>query len=123
MTELETILTRENDELRARVEELEAALYAEDVDVPLEWALTGSERRVFGVLLARAIATKEAVMAALYHDFAADAAEVKIVDVYVCKIRAKLRKHGVRIETVWGLGYRLDEAQRASLLAKRKAAA
>lgn len=33
--------------------------------------------------------------------------EIKIVDVYVCKVRRKLRGTGVKIETVWGDGYRL----------------
>lgn len=29
----------------------------------------------------------------------------KIIDVFMCKTRAKLRKHGVSIDTVWGYGY------------------
>ena len=27
------------------------------------------------------------------------------MDVYVCKVRAKLERFGIRIETVWGHGY------------------
>jgi two-component system, cell cycle response regulator CtrA len=35
-----------------------------------------------------------------------DEPEIKIIDVFVCKIRAKLRKvNGHEIETVWGRGY------------------
>ena len=74
---------------------------------PMEWRLTGSEMRVFGVLMAREMATKDAIMAALYRDSCRDEAEIKIVDVFICKIRAKLRPFDVPIETIWGHGYRL----------------
>lgn len=35
--------------------------------------------------------------------------EIKIVDVFVCKLRKKLKGLGVSIETVWGRGYRLSQ--------------
>lgn len=49
-----------------------------------------------------------------------DGPELKIVDVVMCKVRRKLRRHGdalkaagllVRIETVWGVGYSLVEGE------------
>ncbi|GAA2871795.1 DNA-binding response OmpR family regulator [Aminobacter niigataensis] len=33
--------------------------------------------------------------------------EIKIIDVWICKLRKKLLPLGVKIETVWGRGYRL----------------
>ena len=33
--------------------------------------------------------------------------EAKIMEVYICKIRKKLKNLGVRIETIWGVGYKL----------------
>ncbi len=33
--------------------------------------------------------------------------EIKIVDVYVCKVRRKLSGMAIRIDTLWGQGYRL----------------
>lgn len=33
--------------------------------------------------------------------------EIKIVDVFVCKVRAKMKGMPLGIETVWGRGYRL----------------
>lgn len=111
------ILERENELLRERVIQLEDALFATAVDVPWEWGLTHSERRVFGVLLSRTLATKEAVMAALYTDHGRDEPEIKIVDVFVCKIRAKLRPFGVHIITRWGQGYELDAADKQKLRA------
>lgn len=37
--------------------------------------------------------------------------EIKIVDVFVCKLRKKLQGLGLSIETVWGRGYRLSQQQ------------
>jgi len=34
----------------------------------------------------------------------------KIVDIYVCKLRPKLRPLGLEIETIWGTGYKLVDA-------------
>jgi two-component system cell cycle response regulator CtrA len=36
-----------------------------------------------------------------------DEPEEKIIDVFVCKARKKLREHGIVITTVWGRGYML----------------
>lgn len=47
------------------------------------------------------------IMAVLYRDDGKDEAEIKIIDVLVCKMRAELRPFGVEIETVRGAGYRL----------------
>lgn len=52
-------------------------------------------------------ATKEALMAALYHAEPGDWPEDKIIDVFVCKLRKKLVGTPYSIETVWGIGYRL----------------
>lgn len=108
----------ENDMLRARIAQLEDALMAsERFVVPVEWRLTANEARVFGVLLARELATKEAIMAALYGNLGKDEAEIKIVDVFVCKARRKLKPFGVEIKTVWGQGYYLTPETKARLRA------
>lgn len=104
---LQEALARKDEEI-AR---LEAALGL-DFLTPLEWRLTGSEMRLFGVLMARESATKDALMAGLYRDFGKDEPELKIVDVFVCKIRKKLEPFGLSIETRWGQGYYLTPATR-----------
>lgn len=104
-------LEDENAVLRARIDELERALFA-DAPVPLEWRLTAQEARVVGVLLQRPMATKEAVMATLYRNDGKDEAEIKIVDVFICKARKKLAPFGIRINTIWGQGYSIDESIR-----------
>lgn len=110
------IVEAENETLRERVRQLEAVLSADDVELPWEWGLTGSERCVFGVLLSRKVATKDAIMAALYRSLGRDEAEEKIVDVYICKIRRKLKAFGVTIITRFGAGYELDADCRNKLM-------
>lgn len=47
--------------------------------------------------------SKEQILSSLYRE--ADEPELKIVDVFVCKLRKKVGAHV--IETVWGQGYRI----------------
>lgn len=100
-------LQREIAILRERIRQLEEVLAPSAVPVPVEFGLTGSEARVFAHLASRDIATKQSLMMALYSDRADIEPEPKIVDVFVCKMRKKLARYGVTIETVWGQGYRL----------------
>lgn len=102
----------ENDMLRSRIAQLEELL-GFSVKAPIVLGLTGSEAAVFGVLMAREVITKDHVMAALYRNSAKDEAEIKIVDVHVCKIRKKLKRFKIDIETVWGVGYRMTSAMKA----------
>ena len=57
------------------------------------------------VLRRNMIMTKEAILAHLYGGL--DEPEIKIIDVFVCKIRNKLAKAGLHdvVSTVWGRGY------------------
>lgn len=99
-------LRRENEILRERIEQLEAVLVPH-TEVPFELGLTGAEARVFAHLVSRTVGTKESILMALYSDKLGETPEIKIVDVFVCKIRKKIAAHGWCIETVWGQGYRL----------------
>jgi len=69
-----------------------------------------------GVLL-----TKERFMTSLYAD--GSAPDSKIVDVFVCKLRRKLKAAGAAemIRTVWGRGYLAFEPSLAAILAARAA--
>uniref|UniRef100_UPI00333BC414 helix-turn-helix domain-containing protein n=1 Tax=Mesorhizobium sp. M0050 TaxID=2956861 RepID=UPI00333BC414 len=100
---------QELDMLRERIRQLEDALVPPSISVPLEWLLTSSEARLFAFLTTRQIASKAAIMQAIYSAGADDEPEPKIVDVFVCKIRKKLKPFGVQIETVWGQGYSLRD--------------
>jgi two-component system cell cycle response regulator CtrA len=114
-------LEAENDLLREEVARLERALFGELL-LPVEWRLTPQEQRVVGVLLNRDYATKDAIMAALYRDLGKDEAEIKIVDVFVCKARKKLSPFGIEIHTIWGKGYSIDAETRSRTLAEISAA-
>jgi two-component system cell cycle response regulator CtrA len=73
-------------------------------------ALTGKEFELLQLLMLRKnlVLTKEAILDQLYGGL--DEPEVKIIDVFVCKIRKKLARAGLDnvIGTVWGRGYTID---------------
>lgn len=71
-----------------------------------------NERVVFGVLVARKLATKDAILAALYRSLGRDEAAPRIVDVFVCKLRKKITPFGVAVRTAWGSGYYVDDEVR-----------
>ena len=80
---------------------------ANGVRVPL----TAKEFAILELLVLRRnmIMTKEAILAQLYGGM--DEPEIKIIDVFVCKIRNKLAKAGLHnvISTVWGRGYTVKD--------------
>lgn len=100
-------LEEENDVLRERIAMLETMLSGPEDILPIEvaMALSNSERLVLGALLQRERVSKDQIMATLYRNSGKDEAEPKIVDVFICKIRKKLKPFGVDIETLWGTGY------------------
>lgn len=115
-------LEEERDRLLGRIDQLEEALGVTFL-APLGWGLTPAQSAVLGVLLTRELATKNAVMAALYRDLGRDEPEPKIVDVFVCHLRKKLGRVGLKIETVWGQGYALTAATKAAIRAELEAQA
>lgn len=73
--------------------------------------LTGSEYRMLELLALRlgSTITKDMFLNHLYGGM--DEPETKIIDVFICKLRAKLRKAGAggHVRTIWGRGYALSE--------------
>jgi len=111
--ELVEKLEAENEELRARVARLEETLGMR-IETPLQLRLTRQEGRVFGILLKRELVTKIQALDALYgHLPEQDEAKIKIIDVFVCHMRRKLKPFAIEIETVWGQGYRMPAASKA----------
>ena len=76
--------------------------------------LTTREFAILELLVLRRnmIMTKEAILTQLYGGM--DEPEIKIIDVFVCKIRSKLTKAGLPnvITTVWGRGYSVKDTGR-----------
>jgi two-component system cell cycle response regulator CtrA len=106
---LEDELQRAQDRIQTLEEEIGVTYGA-----PLQFGLTKNEVIMFGVLMKREHALKSTFMAALYSDKHEDAiAQEKIIDVWICKMRAKLKPFGVEISTRWGQGYYLTPAAKA----------
>ena len=122
---IEAALLEENERLRERIAELERLLGME-FDAPPQLSLTTAEARVLGVLTQKGFATKDALMSALYWNRPdGDMPEIKIVDVFICKLRKKLTRFDLPIETVRGQGYRLTDETRQrvrNMMPKRMAA-
>ncbi len=74
--------------------------------------LTGKEYAILELLVLRKgmVLTKEAFLNHLYGGM--DEPEMKIIDVFICKLRKKLAVAGVDalIGTVWGRGYMMRDA-------------
>jgi two-component system cell cycle response regulator CtrA len=116
------VLEADNEQLRARVSELEARVAklssaAEfTVMTPVsKFGLTASEGRIFARIVATGFATKDDLHAAICHGKAIEP-EPKIVDVYVCKIRAKLEPFEIVIETAHGRGYKIGPESMAKIM-------
>ena len=81
-------LAEENDYLRAQVHQLKDALGG-GLRWPVEWNLSPRETAMLGVLVSRDLATREAIMCALYGDDP-EPPDEPILRVYTYKLRRKL---------------------------------
>ena len=76
--------------------------------------LTSKEYQMFELLCLRKgnVVSKESFLDYLYGGM--DEPEMKIIDVFICKLRKKIEKAGAPaplIQTVWGRGYRVNTDQ------------
>ncbi|MQY48216.1 hypothetical protein GAO09_19465 [Rhizobiales bacterium RZME27] len=67
------------------------------------------------------MATKEAIYDAVFMGENGEGPDIKIVDVIVCKIRPAMADVGLVVETVWGKGYKLVEADASEALLIKEA--
>ncbi len=109
-----------------RVGELQLNLDSHEVFVGNQSVrLTGKEYAILELLTLRKgmILTKEAFLNHLYGGM--DEPEMKIIDVFICKLRKKLAAAGAPnvIGTVWGRGYMMREPDQRSVFAPLPAAA
>jgi len=104
---LEVVRLREElDEANAKIAYLKEMLSPPGMLFPARWKLTEKEARCLRALMASVSLTKEQLLVALYDT--EPEAEIKIVDVFVCKLRTKIARDGLTIETMWGSGYRIN---------------
>jgi|GEM_PF-2957957 len=102
-------LLEECDTLREHVRQLEEAL-APTIVLPKAWRLTTTEERFIRAIRAVGpnVLHRERGLLALYGMWD-EVPDQKIVDVWVHKVRTKLRhaQAQITIETVWGRGWRM----------------
>ena len=115
----QSAVAREVQALRDRVEELEDLIGlrvpAPRSDMP---HLTGIEYKLAGVLLRGGIVSQEYALRAIYGARPeADHPEVKIIDVFICELRKKLRPFDIEIKNQFAVGFYLDDKSRAKLKA------
>src|SRR5689334_13874732 len=78
--------------------------------LPVPARLSPNERKLFALLhtrLGRAVPRGALLDAANYHHGWDREPQPKVVDVYICHLRRKLKGSAFGIETVWGLGYKM----------------
>lgn len=90
----------------ARAFEVNEAAYVHHSMTPEAWNLSKAERAMFLALVNHKTASIIELMTAL-HFVGGKGEHPKILNVHVCNMRKKLEPFGVKIENIWGVGYRL----------------
>lgn len=101
------ILEEENESLREQIIALKKLLISERT-MPFEFCLTESETVILNMLLKKQCASKEDLLTAIsFGKSFEEEPEIKIIDVFICKMRQKLARFNIAINTKWGSGYYL----------------
>jgi two-component system cell cycle response regulator CtrA len=105
--QLKALLSEKEEEIT----QLRLTLRPPEWEPPIEIGLTTQEARIVAALYVAkgGVVTRERLFYALYYD-QIDQPEPKIVDVFVCKLRKKMKNYGLEVLTSWGRGYYLDAA-------------
>lgn len=106
-------------QLRAYVDDLERAVQLHEehtgdqavANLAKYFGLSGKEADLLALLSDGRIHSKVNILESLYFTNADDAPEIKIIDVYVCKIRKKLVGSNILVNTAWGNGYYVADAE------------
>ncbi len=108
------MLRQELDEAYERIHLLKKELGAEVQDIPA-LGLRHTPARIFSVLMAKSSVPVSSLLNIIYADRAAerDIPSIETIKVFVWTLRNKLKPYGIEIETVWGEGWRMTEANKA----------
>jgi DNA-binding response OmpR family regulator len=102
---------QETARLLDRVEELERLLGMRPV-LPRMWGLTGREAELFGLLLRRRLMSHAQLFEAIWGGDSER--NPQIVQVILCKLRAKLRPLGITIRNEYRVGYFMPPDSKAA---------
>lgn len=97
----------ENEALRAKLQAWEGSRQVSGLRVGLR--LSRSEALLLSLLMTKRRASRNHIYAAVFEKLNGDGPGLKIIDVFVCKVRAKLRAAGLApvIRPIWGEGYEI----------------
>lgn len=112
----------EVERLRDRVSQLLQVLGVdEDSTAPLRRAFGGLEpdpARILAMLLKREFVTREGLYTVMYCGRPeCDWPDEKVLDVQICRLRARLKQHDVIIQTARGDGWFMSKADKAKVRA------
>lgn len=121
-------LLSEVTNLRAKLDDAQAMLResAQKTKFHPYAGVLGMTRKEAGVIAAIARhgqATKSAIYNAIYNDVSDDdVVEPKIIDVFICKARKKLKRGSIAVHTIWGVGYGMsaDSIEKLNALANAR---
>lgn len=106
------MLEDENAVLQMHVDDLKK-LFGSEIPIPRVFGLTGKESMLLQILVARPTVKKTDLMSIYEVNYASEEVpEIKIIDVFVCKMRKKLQPFDITIRTHWGNGYFLSTEDR-----------
>lgn len=100
-----------------RIELLEQELGMK-TELPPEFGIPRNMSALLTMLLKREIVTREGALLAIYSGMPNTwdkEPDPKIIDVFVCKLRVRLRKYGVKVSCKWGFGYFIDGENKRKL--------
>jgi two-component system cell cycle response regulator CtrA len=106
------------DERDEKIRQLERELYGRSWEAPKELRLTKLEAAIVATLLAnnRVCSTSLLIDATRGRGTHTNNPNSNLIDAKICYIRAKLRPFGLKVATVWGCGYKIEDETRAQLL-------
>jgi two-component system cell cycle response regulator CtrA len=104
-------------QLLDRIEALEQELGLK-TEFPPEFSIPRNMMPLLGILLKREIISREGALIAIYSGMPnswGKEPDPKIIDVFICKLRTRLKKYGVKVSCKWGLGYFMDGENKRKL--------
>jgi two-component system cell cycle response regulator CtrA len=100
-----------------RIDELETELGMK-VEIPPEFCIPRNMGALLAMLLKREVVTRDGALLAIYSGMPNTwdkEPDPKIIDVFICKLRVRLRKYGIKVSCKWGLGYFIDGENKRKL--------
>lgn len=98
------------DALLDRIDQLERELGIK-TEIPPEFCIPRNMGALLAMLLKREVVTRDGALLAIYsgmpNTWDKDP-DPKIIDVFICKLRTRLKKYGIKVSCKWGLGYFMD---------------